>query len=140
MSKNSVYLEFLPLKATAKKPSNTEVIIRKEVEAEVNEVISSFLNENFKKNEKNSWVVRTSELDDLCIEIDNLFIESSSTEEDEESSEDDELIQEVLKRRFKSESDGKVISDLEVVDSEDEDVISLSRRLRHMYTLLSPKK
>ena len=138
MSKNNVYLDFLNLKAAAKKPSNTEVTIRKEIDAEISEVISSFLNENFKKNEKNSWIVRTSELDDLCIEIDNLFLESSS-EEDESSSEDDELIQEVLKRRFKGESEGKVISDLQVVDSEDEDVISLSRRLRHIYTLLSKK-
>ncbi len=58
--------------------------------------------------------------------------ESSSEEESE-----DELIQEVLSRRIKSESDHKIIEETTVDDSDYEDVVSLSRRLRHIYSVLN---
>ena len=56
-------------------------------------------------------------------------------EESEESS-DDELIQTVLKRRILSESSHKNISEEEIPNSDDEDCVSYSRRLRHIYTIM----
>ena len=59
--------------------------------------------------------------------------EESSEESDDESSTDDELIQKVLARRLMSESTQDIIDNDLIEDSENEDVISLSRRLRHLY-------
>jgi hypothetical protein len=59
--------------------------------------------------------------------------EESSEESDDSSSTDDELIQKVLARRLMSESTQDIIDNDLIEDSENEDVISLSRRLRHLY-------
>lgn len=59
------------------------------------------------------------------------YIEQEEEEEDSESS-DDELIQEVLQRRLKSESENLLIEEDNIQNSDDEDVISLSRRLRYV--------
>jgi hypothetical protein len=52
--------------------------------------------------------------------------------EDEDSS-DDELIQNVLARRLMSESSQKVIDMEAIPNSDEEDCVSYSRRLRHVY-------
>lgn len=57
--------------------------------------------------------------------------EDYSTEEDESS--DDELIQKVLARRLKYQSSQKVINETKIEDSDQEDVISHSRRFRYLY-------
>jgi len=59
-------------------------------------------------------------------------IEDENNEEDESESSDDELIQEVLQRRLKSESENLLIEEDNIQNSDDEDVISLSRRLRYV--------
>lgn len=60
-------------------------------------------------------------------------IEQEEQEEEEESeNSDDELIQEVLQRRLKSESENLLIEEDNIQNSDDEDVISLSRRLRYV--------
>jgi hypothetical protein len=56
-----------------------------------------------------------------------------SDDREEESDSDDELIQLTLARRFKSESSGKIINEEDIANSDEEDVVSHSRRLRHLY-------
>jgi hypothetical protein len=58
-------------------------------------------------------------------------------DEEEDTSTDDELIQKVLARRFMSESTQDIIDNSLIEDSENEDVISLCRRLRHIYKELN---
>jgi hypothetical protein len=65
---------------------------------------------------------------------------SSSSSDDSESSTDDELIQKVLARRFMSSSDQQEIELETIEDSENEDVISLSRRLRYLYKQIKELK
>jgi hypothetical protein len=117
-------LTFIPAKSGQK----ALVHIKKEVDDDTYNLLVDFFDENFKRNGKASqWVIKASEAKDLCLEVEKIL--------DEEES-DDELIQEALARRFKSQSSGKHIDKETVDDSEDEDVISLSRRLRHIYTML----
>lgn len=66
-------------------------------------------------------------------------IEHEENEDDSESS-DDELIQEVLQRRLKSESENLLIEEDNIQNSDDEDVISLSRRLRYVLKELEKLK
>jgi len=66
--------------------------------------------------------------------------DDNKNEEDEDyedTSTDDELIQKVLARRFMSESTQDIIDNSLIEDSENEDVISLCRRLRHIYKELN---
>lgn len=63
--------------------------------------------------------------------------ENKEEEEEEDTSTDDELIQKVLARRFMSESTQDTIDNSLIEDSENEDVISLCRRLRHIYKELN---
>jgi len=68
---------------------------------------------------------------------DDDFAEDDSGSESASGSEDDdETIQQVLARRLKSESTQDVITEETIADSEDEDVISLSRRIRYIYSKL----
>jgi hypothetical protein len=62
---------------------------------------------------------------------DNKSSDDSST--DDSSSTDDEMIQKVLARRLKSESTQDLIEEDSISDSENEDVLSLCRRIRHLY-------
>lgn len=113
------------------------VSVKKEVDDELFNILSSFFDDNFKRNGKNSqWFVKTEDAAALCHQIDKM-VEDIDDEEDES---DDELIQEALARRFKSESSGKVIEEHTLEDSEDEDVISLSRRIRHLYKVIDELK
>ena len=59
-----------------------------------------------------------------------------SSADDSDSDSDDELLQKALARRILSESTHREV-DLEEVDNSDmEDVVSVSRRLRHIYKML----
>ena len=130
----SEYLQFVAVKDS----SNSLVSLKKDLDETIEDILTDFLNHNFKRS-KSAWTVKTAEIKDICEEIEAILAtpESGTSSEEEE---DDELIQEVLKRRFKNESSGKVIEDDKIVDSEDEDVISLARRIRHLYAKLSDKK
>jgi hypothetical protein len=70
---------------------------------------------------------------------DDIEQEENENEDDSESS-DDELIQEVLQRRLKSESENLLIEEDNIQNSDDEDVISLSRRLRYVLKELEKLK
>lgn len=61
----------------------------------------------------------------------------SDEESDGNSTSDDELIQLALARKMKSESSQKEIDDEEIKDSDEEDAVSYSRRLRHVYKVLA---
>jgi len=63
--------------------------------------------------------------------------EDDNEDDEEDTSTDDELIQKVLARRFMSESTQDTIDNSLIEDSENEDVISLCRRLRHIYKELN---
>lgn len=115
----------------SKQGSTVLAHIKKDVDDDTYRIISQFLDENFKRNGKNpQWFVKSNEADDLCQAVDDII---NDIDQDES---DDELIRETLARRFKSQSSGKTIEDEKLEDSEDEDVVSLSRRLRHMYRLV----
>ena len=134
--KMSEYLQFVAVKDS----SNSLVTLKKDLDETIEDILTDFLNHNFKRS-KSAWTVKTAEIKDICEEIENILAApESSNSSEEEDEEDDELIQEVLKRRFKNESSGKVIEEDKIVDSEDEDVISLARRIRHLYAKLSDKK
>lgn len=71
------------------------------------------------------------------------FSDEEGTDSEGDSGEEEdneETIQQVLARRLKSESTRDIIQEEEIENSEDEDVISLSRRLRHIYSILKDKK
>ncbi len=65
---------------------------------------------------------------------------SHSGSSSESESTDDELIQQTLTRKLKYESKGDIIPDEAVSDSEMEDVISLCRRMRYLYTEIKQLK
>ena len=95
--------------------------------------------------EAKSWIIKVDELEEFRNLLENINEEKkskkeSSSEEESSSSDsdstDDELIQKTLSRRLKSESRQLVIEEENVEDSLDEDVISTTRRLRHVYKLI----
>ena len=65
---------------------------------------------------------------------------STNSEDESDSSESDELIQTVLSKRLKSESSHKSIEEEDILDSNDEDCVSYSRRLRHLYTVIKDQR
>ena len=126
MLPNHAYLNF----AATKQPQNAIVTIRKETDEDTFEEIAEFLDENFKRiNKSAQWAIKADEAHALCAEVDKILEELDN--EDDES--DDELIQEAMARRFKTVSEGKVDERELVEDSEDEHIIGISRRLRHIY-------
>jgi len=130
MLPNHAYISFTNIKNSP----NAIVSIRKETDDDTYECISEFFDDNFKRNGKHSqWLVKADEAHGICTEVDRL-IEEMDNEEDES---DDELIQEALSRRYKTASEGKVDTRELVEDSEDEHIIGLSRRLRHIYAQLA---
>jgi hypothetical protein len=95
---------------------NNGIIVPKKYKNEVKEIYAQFLT------------------------IEEAEIEEVEEEEEDSDSSDDELIQEVLKRRLKSESEKLTIDEDKIDNSDDEDVISLSRRLRFIYKELQHLK
>lgn len=80
------------------------------------------------------------ELRKLIKQLDEV-VKSHETESSDESSDDeDETIQRVLARRIKSQSSQKSIEEENISDSENEDVISHSRRFRHLYSEIKSLK
>jgi hypothetical protein len=119
----------------SKQGSTVLAHIKKDVDDDTYRIIAQFLDENFKRNGKNpQWFVKASEANDLCQAVDDII---NDIDQDES---DDELIRETLARRFKSQSSGKVIEENNVEDSEDEDVVSLSRRIRFLYRVIDKLK
>ena len=90
-----------------------------------------FLDESIEySKEHKCWVLVHNELKDFVELINNADDESESSESD---STDDELIKKTLTRRLTSESKQLVIDKETIEDSLDEDVLSVTRRLRGLY-------
>ena len=90
-----------------------------------------FLDESLEySKEHRCWVLIHSEIKDFIELINNVEEESGSSESD---STDDELIKKTLTRRLTSESKQLVIDKDSVEDSQDEDVLSVTRRIRGLY-------
>jgi hypothetical protein len=90
-----------------------------------------FLDESLEySKEHRCWVLIHSEIKDFIELINNVEEESGSSESD---STDDELIKKTLTRRLTSESKQLVIDKDAVEDSQDEDVLSVTRRIRGLY-------
>jgi len=68
-----------------------------------------------------------TDLNKCCQEFD-----PNSDDEDEESEDEEETIQQVLARRLKSESTHEIIDEDTIENSEDEDTITTSRRIRYL--------
>jgi hypothetical protein len=102
---------------------------------------------NFNPIKKNNGIIvpkkYKNEVKDVYakfITIEDEEIEEVEEEDENSDSSDDELIQEVLARRLKSESENLTIDEGKIENSDDEDVISLSRRLRFIYKELQHLK
>ena len=102
------------------------------------------------KVNKGGWILSTNKVKELK-EMDRVYneekegkeeLESLSDDSDDsyESSTDDEMVQKVLARRLKSESTQDEIPEENISDSENEDVLSVCRRLRHMYREINSLK
>lgn len=104
---------------------------------------------NWKVN-KGGWILPTNRLKELKIierelgqeifDDEKSDISSDDETSSESSSTDDEMIQKVLARRLKSESTQDEIQDENISDSENEDVLSLCRRIRHLYREINDLK
>ena len=100
----------------------------------------SFLEDALEYSKEHScWVVNKKEISDFLQLIKNVeekFKNDNDEESEEESSDDtdDELIQKTLARRLKSQSKQYEIEEDYISDSQLEDVSSLSRRLRYLYS------
>ena len=115
-----------------------EVSIREIEDKDLEHDIRGMMNANFdteKKDKQRVWLVAKSDLKQFLEAIAQLE-KGDDNEEDQSDSDtdttDDELIQKALARRMKSESSSTVIEDNAISDSEMEDVLSLSRRLRYL--------
>jgi hypothetical protein len=119
---------------TPNKPKFVSVFvqIKKEIDDETFEIISKFLDDNFKRAPKSKqilqWTVDVNLANELCHEIDKIIQELNN----EESESDDEFIQTALARRYKSQSEGKIIKE-NIDDSEAEEMIDICRRYRFMH-------
>ena len=93
------------------------------------------LNESLEYSKENKcWIVNNKEIKEFICLIENLSNDSSESDsESSESSTDDELIQKTLTRRLTSQSKQHLIEQEHASDSEMEDVVSLTRRIRYLY-------
>jgi len=107
------------------KLENTDIVYYYLKRSEYNDFIE--LVENVERKLKRSQDQDEKENDD----------EEEESSEESESSTDDELIQKTLTRRLTSQSKAHEIDDGHVSDSEMEDVISLCRRFRTVYKLIT---
>jgi len=96
-----------------------------------------------KKHSRKSLKSKKVERDDRYADEDKKHSRGSRKEEDDDKtdssgseSSDDELIQKVLARKLMSESSHKVIDTEDVDNSDLEDIVSYSRRMRHIYSVL----
>jgi hypothetical protein len=122
-------------------PDYFEVAIKKIENEDLRQEIYIFINENLdyeRRGNHRYHLLAKSDLNHFLTEIENIEqgIKEDESEEsgesDEEEDTDDELIQEALDRRLKSESTNSTIEEDHVSDSDMEDVISITRRLRHI--------
>ena len=91
----------------------------------------NFLDESLEySKEHKCWVLINTEFKDFVELVKNVENKESS---DESESSDDEMIQKTLSRRLKSESKQLEIDENHVSDSELEDVLSVTRRIRGLY-------
>ena len=91
----------------------------------------NFLDESLEySKEHKCWVLINTEFKDFVELVKNVENKESS---DESESSDDEMIQKTLSRRLKSASKQLEIDENHVSDSELEDVLSVTRRIRGVY-------
>ena len=121
-----------------------ELKIKKIPDEDLREKIYSFINENLdyeRRGNHRYFLLAKTDLNHFLTEIDNLEkgIKNSddSSSSDGDTSTEDELIQTALNRRLVSESTQDVISNNIVSDSDMEDVLSISRRLRYILNKLT---
>jgi hypothetical protein len=98
------------------------------------------LNESLEYSKENKcWIVNNKEIKEFICLIKNLSNDNSESESESESesSTDDELIQKTLTRRLTSQSKQHSIEQDHASDSEMEDVVSLTRRIRYLYKTIS---
>jgi hypothetical protein len=80
------------------------------------------------------------ELRKLIKQLDEVVRSHEAESSDESSDDEEETIQRVLAHRIKSQSSQKSIEEENISDSENEDVISHSRRFRHLYSEIKSLK
>jgi len=125
------YVKFLTSK-NAPKGHCVAGIKTDQVDDALFQFLVEFFDDNFKRVAKDmvQWYVKVDETNDILNTIDD----SLERQADEDDESEDELIQSALARRFKYQSEGKVYAEEQVDESDDECVLSLSRRLRHVYS------
>lgn len=125
---------------------NVNIFIKEGIDESAAENVKSLCEAQLKLDKKlNAFVLKKTDLDEFLEAVDEIAPMKASPSEtnevedddDDESSEDDATIQLVLTKNLKHKSSGEIITETNVSDSELEESISLSRRLRHVYAKLS---
>ena len=127
---------FLIFRETKDK-KNYELTLNELEDKDLEHNLRSMMNANLsteKRDKGRVWILERKDLDNFLEAVEELQKGELEDDDEEESdsSTDDELIQKALARRMKSESSSDVISEDHISDSEMEDVLSLSRRLRYL--------
>lgn len=131
------------IKHSRKKPSNTDNLSSKNKYLESKnetELRDEEYKTSTKKTEKDSKPKSYIEWEDTReydSHHDDVESDQEGSESDGNSTSDDELIQAVLARKMKYESSQKEIDEEEIKDSDEEDSVSYSRRMRHVYKVLA---
>jgi hypothetical protein len=86
--------------------------------------------------------MNTPQLNKLITDLDTILnnYNPDKSSDSESEDEEEETIQEVLARRLKSKSSHDIIEDETIEDSQDEDVITLSRRTRYLLNTIKVLK
>jgi len=126
---------------------NVNLILKPQEDETLTEQLKSLCDDQLKFDKKlSAYVLKRSDIGEFIEALDEVAAhahdeqgsdDEHDSSEDDESSEDDATIQLVLTKNLKHKSAGEIITETNVSDSELEESISLSRRLRHVYAKLA---
>jgi hypothetical protein len=108
---------------------NSAILFSESLEISINEKFPNGLG-----TRKQPITLTGDELRKLIKQLDEVLKSHEDESTNESSDDEEETIQRVLAHRIKSQSSQKSIVEENISDSENEDVISHSRRFRHLYS------
>jgi hypothetical protein len=121
-------------------PKYLLVEIKDHVSKRLYDYIDDWCEENCRDSKK-GWLAKRTEQSDFLSAVEKAVKKFETEPEKQDSSSDsdtdDESIQKVLCRRLKTHSKQDIINSTHISDSEEEDVISLCRRMRAIYKQLN---
>jgi hypothetical protein len=108
----------------------------KDLEHNIRSMMNASLDSE-KREKCRCWLLAKKDVTSFIEAVKEIEQEDDKSEDESDSTTDDELIQKALARRMKSETSSTVIEDTNISDSEMEDVLSLSRRIRYLMRRIS---